>query len=415
MCKELYGIKFFPKQNEIASAIVATPVKEGVVDYHSVCCSRQFGKSTMLTMLLLHYAINEPNSRNLFCSLTYQQSNKVFNNLIKGIRDWGIITRKDGSEYSIELTNGSIIYCRSFARADSMRGLSCETVVLDEAAYCRDEDFQSVIRPILSTVGRRCLLFSTPKGDNFFKTMYDRGVSSEFPNYHSYFATYHDNPIANLTEIEDARRTLPEKIFRAEYGAEFVSGNLSVFDGYRECVNGTWLRGKTIGAIDVGNADDWTVLTLMNGNKVVCQFFWRHDTFENIINEIVDKLREYGVWKVWVEVNSLGSPFYEFLYKRVREQRVRTALEAWTTTNTSKANIVEQLRNDFVMRNIIIPNDTELMSQLDHFTCSYSTKSKVIVYGAENGWHDDAVLSLAIANYNRVVNTPSGKYHTTTV
>lgn len=415
MCKELYGIKFFPKQNEIASAIVATPVKEGVVDYHSVCCSRQFGKSTMLTMLLLHYAINEPNSRNLFCSLTYQQSNKVFNNLIKGIRDWGIITRKDGSEYSIELTNGSVIYCRSFARADSMRGLSCETVVLDEAAYCRDEDFQSVIRPILSTVGRRCLLFSTPKGDNFFKTMYDRGVSSDFPNYHSYFATYHDNPIANLTEIEDARRTLPEKIFRAEYGAEFVSGNLSVFDNYRNCTTGKRVAGKRVGGIDIGNAEDWTVLTIMEGNAVLGMWSWRHEPFESIINKIVELLQQYNVLKCWVEVNGVGSPVFEYLFKRVREKRVRTALEAWTTTNTSKANVIEQLRNDFVLNNIIIPNDPELMLQLDHFTCSYSTKSKAIVYGAENGWHDDYVLSLAITNYNRVINTPSGHYKTCVV
>lgn len=415
MCKTFIGAKLHSGQQRIADAIIGTPHTEGSVDYHIVTCSRQWGKSFMLLQLILYYALNERNSRVVFVSMSYAQANKIFNELIRGVEKSGVIKRKNASENSIIMENGSEIYIRSYQRAELIRGLAATTLIVDEAAFIKDEDWQAVLRPTLATAGIRGILFSTPRGHNYFYEMYCKGELSDYPNYHSYYSTFRENPFANLSEIEDAHRSLPEKIYEAEYEAKFVSGNLSVFDNYRNCTTGKCVTGKTIGAIDVGNADDWTVLTLMNGNKVIGMWSWRKDTFENIINQIVKLLQEYNVFKCWVETNGLGSPFYEFLFKRVREQRLRVSLESWTTTNASKQNIVEQLVNDFAMNNIIIPNDPELMLQLDHFTCSYSTKSKAIVYGGENGFHDDYVMSLAICNYNRVVNTPSGHYHTTTV
>lgn len=415
MCKTFIGAKLHSGQQRIADAIIGTPHTEGSVDYHIVACSRQWGKSFMLLQLILYYALNEAGSKIIFVSMSYAQANKIYNEFIRGVDDSGIIRRRNATENSVILVNGSEIYIRSYQRAELIRGLSATTLIIDEAAFIKDEDWQAVLRPTLATAGRRGILFSTPRGHNYFYEMALKGQSPDWENYHFYHSTFRENPFANIQEVRDAERSLPEKIFKAEYEAEFVSGTMSVFNNYRECVNGTWLRGKTIGGIDVGNADDYTVLTIMSGNKVIGQWSWRHDSFENIINKIVEKLREYNVWKCWVEVNSLGSPFYEFLFKRVREQRVRTALEAWTTTNTSKANIVEQLINDFSMNNIIIPNDAELMGELDHFTANYSTKSKAIVYGADSGFHDDRVMSLAICNYNRATNVPSGHYHTTTI
>lgn len=404
------GAKLHAKQQEFVNSITTTKETDGSVEYYVLCCSRQFGKSYILKQLLLYYAINEPNSKNLFVTMTYSQCAKVQNEIIRAIEDSGIIRQKNGKENSIILTNGSEIYFRSYQRADFIRGLSATTLVIDEAAFVSDDDFNEVFRPTLATIGRRCLLFSTPRSDNYFKVMFDRGFLPEYVHYHSFKATYHDNPMANLSEIDDARRTMPDKIFRAEYEAEFVSGSLSVFSNYRNCTTGKHISGRKVAGIDVGNADDWTVLTIMDGNKVIGQWRWRHNTFENIIKEIVTLLAKYNVFKCFVEVNGLGSPFFEFLNKEIRARRLRVQTEAWTTTNNTKQNIVEQLINDFAMNNIIIPDEPELMLELDNFECSYSGKSKSIIYCGASGVHDDCVMSLAICNYNRVVNVPSGHY-----
>ena len=49
-----------------------------------------------------------------------------------------------------------------------------------------------------------------------------------------------------------------------------------------------------------------------------------------------------------------------------------------------------------------------LHHELEVFTYDYNPKTRSIRYGHPNGLHDDTVLSLAIANYNRKQKLSSG-------
>lgn len=410
------GAKLHSGQQRIADEIIATPHTDGVVQYHVVCCSRQFGKSFMLCQLILYYAINEPNSKILFVSMSYQQANKVFNSLIRGIQDTNIIRKKNGAENSIILVNGSEIYIRSYQRPDLIRGLSSTTLIIDEAAWVRDDDWQSVFRPTLSTIGRRGLLFSTPKGNNYFYEMAMKGLSDEWPNYHYYHATYEENPLANLSEIEDARKSLPEKIFRSEYLAEFISGAMSVFENVKSCIKAIKKPIKpTVGAIDVGRQDDYTCLTIMQDSDVVYQGTWRHDTWSNIIRQIIGAARENRVRVIYVEVNGLGDPFYEMLIDALRKSRSSISVKPWITSSSSKQNIIEQLIEDFSTGSISIPYDKELIEQLENFECEYSPSSRAVKYAARPPFHDDRVMSLAVANYHRTDGSRGGYFKTCVV
>ncbi len=406
------GAKLFPKQQEIVNAITGTPVVQKSVAWHLVNCSRQFGKSFMLKQLLLYYAINEPNSKVLFVSMTHQQAGKVFNEILRAIKKSPLVAEKNAVEHSLILVNGSEIYIRSYQRCDFIRGLSANTLIIDEAAFIREEDFQAVLRPTLSTAGKRAILFSTPRGKNYFYDMCMRGESVEWPMYRYYHATYRDNPIANLSEIDDAKKTLPDKIFRSEYEAEFVSGSLSVFTNVDRCVYSGVRRpsGVCIAGLDIGRQDDSTALTIMSGDTVVLQRTWRQNTWSNIINEVVKCLKEYQVKTVHVEINGVGDPVFEMLQQACSVQRCSTGITPWLTSNTSKQNAVEKLINDFNEGAIHIPDDKELRLQLDNFEAEYSTKSHSIKYGGRYPIHDDRVMSLAICNYNRL-NAPTCSYH----
>ena len=409
------GAKLFPKQQEIVNSIINTPVVDRAVSWHLVNCSRQFGKSFMLKQLLLYYAINEPNSKVLFVSMTHQQAGKVFNEILRAIRESPLVAEKNAVEHSLILVNGSEIYIRSYQRCEFIRGLTANTLIIDEAAFIREEDFQAVLRPTLATGGRRAILFSTPRGKNFFYDMCMRGNSVEWPLYRYYYATYRENPIANLSEIEDAKKTLPDKIFRSEYEAEFVSGSLSVFTNVEKCIY-TGIRqptGVCIAGLDIGRQDDSTALTIMSGDTVVLQKTWRKDTWSNIINDVVKQLKSYQVRTAWVEINGIGDPVFEMLQKSCGSLRCSTELQSWLTSNTSKQNAVEKLINDFNEGAIHIPDDKELRLQLDNFEAEYSTKSHSIKYGGRYPVHDDRVLSLAICNYNRI-NAPTCSYHIST-
>ena len=405
------GAKLFPKQKEIVNGIINTPDIDGAVSWHVVCCSRQFGKSFILKQLLLYYAINEPNSKILFVSMTHQQSNKVFNEILKAIEKSPLIKQKNAKENSLILMNGSEIYIRSYQRCDFIRGISANTLIVDEASFIKAEDFQSILRPTLSTIGRRGLLFSTPKGKNFFYEM----AMDKSPNYHYYHATYRDNPIANLSEIEDARQKLPEAIFRSEYEAEFISGSMSVFQNIEKCiVDNLRPDGPCYAGIDVGRNNDYTVLTIMSNNKVVYQEQWNMDTWENIILHILEGFRKYNVKACWVEINGLGDPFFEMLFNACRSNRINLQLNTWLTTNVSKQNIIEKLIQDFASGTIQIPNNQELINQLNNFEAEYSAKTKSVIYSGKMNGHDDRVMALAICNYNKP-QANRGHYHVVTI
>ena len=414
--REYIGAKLHSGQQKIADQIINTLHIDGVIQYHVVCCSRQFGKSFLLTQLILYYAINEPNSKVLFVSMSYQQANKVFNNLIKGIEKSKIIKKKNGAENSIILTNDSEIYIRSYQRPDLIRGLSATTLIIDEAAWIKDEDWQGVFRPTLSTEGKRGLLFSTPRGRNYFYEMAMKGLSGEYPNYHYYHSTYRENPLANLGEIEDAKKSLPEKIFRTEYEAEFVSGAMSVFENVKNCIKPPRKPIKpTIGSIDVGRQDDYTVFTIMQDSDVVYQGAWRLESWSGIISHILEAAKNNKVKTIYVEVNGLGDPFYEMLINSIGKARLSISVKPWVTSNSSKQNIIEQLIEDFSTGNIAIPDDHELLEQLENFECEYSPKSRAVKYGGRPPFHDDRVMSLAICNFHKTNGQRGGYFHTCVV
>ena len=51
-----------------------------------------------------------------------------------------------------------------------------------------------------------------------------------------------------------------------------------------------------------------------------------------------------------------------------------------------------------------------LVSELETFTYDYNPKTRSIKYGHPVGLHDDCVISLAIANWNRKQNKSYGSY-----
>lgn len=407
--KQYVGAKLTAKQREIATEIISSSAM-----YHVICSGRQNGKSYLCKQLLLYFAINNPQWQIMYVSMTYSQTNKLYKEILNAIKPSGVIAYTNSKENSIVLVNGSEIYFKSYNNADAIRGYSLDLLIIDEAAYCKDEDWNAVFRPTLAVRGKKCVLCSTPRGRNWFYTLFQYGIDDENHNFKSYKATYKDNPFANADEINSAKKQLPEKIFQSEYLAEFVDGSLSVFDGVSDCVNNELPTGKKYAAIDVGRQNDYTVLTVMSGGNVIYIGRWRNQTWETITNNIIVQLRCYQPISCWVEVNGIGDVFVEMLQTALQTPMnadIRTKIKPWVTSNQSKNNAVEQLISDFQTRSINIPNNDDLLFELNNFECSFSKTNRAICYSGRQGVHDDCVMSLAICNYNRQRNKNAGVYY----
>ena len=108
-----------------------------------------------------------------------------------------------------------------------------------------------------------------------------------------------------------------------------------------------------------------------------------------------------------MEKNSIGNVYYDLLRDEVEryetdyndvvdwKNEIELSVHTFNTTNKSKKRIVEQLCTLFEQKNILIPNDTKLLTQLSMFEAKISDLGSVKYAGA-NGSHDDLVMSLCI-------------------
>lgn len=399
--KTFTGGTLHPGQVKIAKEILSNDYY-----YHTICCGRQFGKSFLATQLLLYYGINYPNSELMYTTPVYAQASKVYKELLKGIKDSGIVKEYNRNENSLILANNSEIYFKSVQVPDNIRGYSVDYLFCDEAAMYKQEVFDEVLRPMLTVKGKKAFFLSTPKGKNWFYKMFQQANVNK--RYISFKETYKNNPLANLNEVNDARKTLPKAIFSQEYEAEFIDDAGDVFINIKKCCKSIFKepkQGETYFAgIDFGRQDDFTVLTIVNQKGEVV-FIYRDNQkqWSTIIDNIVKALNKYKPQYTLAEVNSIGDVLLEMLQKKYKNA------EGFYTTNDSKSDIIELLIKAFQDEVISIVDYEPLVNELQDFTFTYSRAKRKIVYKARTG-HDDTVISLALAYKAKESGVVRGKY-----
>ena len=366
------------KQAEIHRAI-----NKGREKYYTLCIGRQFGKSVLAENQAVDWMVNKK-WHGAWVSPTYRQAKKVadeMDSMFEGLFNY------NRTEMVMRVPSGGSIQFFSSERYDNIRGFTFDFLIVDEAAFQAEEAWTEVLRATVLVHGKKVLFVSTPKGKNWFHNMFQLdGVN---PAYRSFKFTSYDNPMIDPKEIDGAKETLPEHVFRQEYLAEFLDGNGSLF-GRMKFYTPTD-KTKTFFGVDVGRANDYTVLTILNenGEMVFCDR-WRHDSWELIKKRVADKINEYGAIGL-VEVNSIGDPFLEDLRKLVKQA------DPFQTTNKTKQDIIEGLIVACENGETSCLDIDWLRKELEVFEWEYLPKTRSVRYSAPSGFHDDGVMSYAIA------------------
>ena len=394
------GFTPHPKQREMINQILESKAK-----FHVACVGRQFGKSLMGINLALYWAINDGPCKILWVSPVYSQADKVQKEMMGAIGASGIVKTCNYSSNEIQLKNGTQILFRSAERYDNIRGLTCDYGIIDEAAFCKDEAWQEAIRPVFIVRGKRVVFLSTPKGKNWFYNLYQLGQSPDHQNYQAYRGSSYDTPFIDTQDIEDAKRTLPTNVFEQEYLAKFIDSGGEVFSNIDGAIRPASKRAPYFIGVDFGKQEDFTVATVLDYDGNVVDWYRDQATeWSQMVNNIATLAKKWSA-TVMAEVNGVGDPLFEQL------RRLYTNTYPFITTNKSKQEIIEGLILDFNSSIIGLPSREEypeLHSELEVFTYDYNPKTRSIRYGHPSGLHDDTVLSLAIANYNRKQKQSSG-------
>ena len=370
-------------QAKIHNSINNEPYK-----YYVLNIGRQFGKSLLAMNQCYYWAFNEKSVQIAWVSPIYKQAKKVFDEMVKAFDNSNLIT-SNASELIIKTKNNSTIQFFSAERYDNLRGFTFDYLVCDEFAFIDERAWTEVLRATVLVKGKKVLLISTPKGKNHFYNLFNLdGIN---PAYKSFKMTSYDG-LAQADEIDGARHTLPDNVFKQEYLAEFIDSGSGVFSNIT--INENPERtARYYAGIDLGRADDYTVIVILNerGQMVLCER-WRHNTWSNIVDALLSVLRRFNA-SCKVEVNSIGDVIFEQL------QAKYTNIEPFTTTSKSKQDAVEALQVAIQNNEFSLLEIDWIKKEFDIFTYEYSHKTRNIKYSAPQGFHDDGVMACCIA-YN---------------
>jgi hypothetical protein len=365
-----------------------------------VATGRQFGKSLLAQNLMLYWLLKSSKQKGAWISPIYSQGKKVFEELLSAANK--IIKSSNKADLTILFVNGSTLQFLSAERYDSIRGFSFNYMVVDEAAFIKEQAMQEAIYPTLSALGKKCLIISTPKSKNWFYNAYLKG-SNGGSDYISFRGISTDNPYNDVNFIAEQSKSLPPEIYKQEYLAQFSESGNDVFSGVDAiCILNGWTQYQSnkryYAGIDLGLQHDYSVLTIMDeSGRVVRVERINGSSYAEIAKQFVNVLRPYRITGGYTEVNGPGLPVFEMLRKEVRK------LKDWTTNNSNKAEGIRNLIYDIQEGSLELPHK-DFFPHIYNELNAYSYKigpTGTMTFNAPSGYYDDCVMSLMLCNEAR--------------
>lgn len=357
-----------------------------------VDAGRRFGKTRLGVMECLDYAAR--GKRALWVAPTYKVSEVGWRPLRQLVaRIPGVQVRL--ADRSVTFPAGGEVAIRSSDAPDSLRGEGLDFVVLDEAAFMSRDVWAQSIRPALSDRKGGAMFISTPKGRNWFWEIWQRGSSGD-PGWASFRYPTSANPYIEAGEIAAAQRELPEITFRQEYEADFVDDQGAVFRRVQEAACLSPLDGplhdhQYVCGVDVAASVDYTVATVMDvaAKHVVYVDRFNRVDFPVLEDRLAALYRKWNVDSMMIEANSIGQAVIDHLNDK------GLLIQSFTTTQATKASIIQRLQAAFEHGEIKIINNPVAVGELLSFEAK-RTAGGAMQYGAPEGVHDDTIMSLAI-------------------
>lgn len=313
-----------------------------------------------------------------------------------------VIRHKNETEKRLELITGGVLEMWSLDDPDAGRGKKYKRVIIDEAAIVPrlETAWQQSIRPTLTDLRGDAYFFSTPKGHNFFKTIFDYGKAGRAGEWKSWQMPTAANPFIDPAEIEAARQELPERVFQQEYLAEFLEGSGTVFrqirenltapantepkqhHGHRVLMGVDWGKHNDFTALCVLCADCRQELELMRFNQI--DYSYQRQRLTGLAEK-------WGVARIEAEANSIGEPNIEEL------RRAGLPVYGFSTTATSKPPLIESLALAFEKLEAKWLPDEIAAAELEAYEMTVNSMTGRTSYSAPAGLHDDTVIARALA------------------
>jgi len=389
--------------------------------FRTVCTGRRFGKTMCMAAEILDRGGGDAGGDYGWVAPTYTVADRGIDAFRLIAPEFVRIVGRMPARAEFEGAAGPCrVWFLSADNPDGIRGFGFRGLVVDEAAAIPVNVWNYVLRPTLAQTLGWGVFISTPAGRNWFYDMFTRGVERQ-PGFRSFTFPSNVSPYFPAQEWEEARRTLPEDVFRQEYMAEFLEDSAGVFRGIDAClfdasseVGGQRPEDRRNGTVvvgcDIAKHTDWTVLVAIDAKTGRCLEMERFNQLDwPVQRERIAAFARRWRARLVMDATGVGDPVFDDLC------RVLPQVEGFKITGNSKRELVQGLMVAVEQRRVSWPagkrmkdeggrmsletgcGDWEVLTaEMKRYEYEIGPTGQVS-YSAPAGYHDDCVMALALA------------------
>jgi hypothetical protein len=303
------------------------------------------------------------------------------------------------THHTLETEVGTVISFRSGDHPDTLYGEDVYACVIDEASRFKEDAWYAIRSTLTKTRGRIRIIGNVKGRKNWFYLLARQAEAKTSPELGYHKLTAHDAVeagVLNAQEIEEARRTLPDSVFRELYLAEPAEdeGNPFGSEHIKACI--VERQSKLPPAAwgwDLARKQDWTVGIALDREGVVCKFLrfrrpWNDTTLW--------AKREIGRTPAVVDETGVGDAIVEQLRRTIPGEGVLGCrnVEGYLFTQPKKQMLIEGLALAIHRGDVKFP-EGPIARELRNFEYEFTRTG--IKYSAPPGHFDDCVCALAMA------------------
>ena len=339
--------------------------------------------------------------RVLFCSATQDQSDAFWEKCCSWLAyeiGSGRVLKNESRRLLTRSSTLGRIRVKTASNPDALRGDFADLVVLDEAALL-DPDTWQVVGPMLIDRDGTVMMLSTPRPRGLFRDLYTKAIADTTGRWAAFKWTSFDNPYLSSEALSEMSEDLTSEARRQELEAEFLESQSSVFRGIDAALTAPasepseHAAHRVVAGLDFAQVVDKTALSALCvdcRNELALDYFNRLDwAFQR--ERIKAFCQTWSVRLLLAEHNSIGGPNIEQLALDGLPVR------AWTTTQATKARLVQGLALSFEKGETRWTQDRLGRAELETFEVTFSSTTGLPRYSAPPGGSDDTIIARGLA------------------
>lgn len=297
--------------------------------------------------------------------------------------------KPNDSEMKLSFTNGATWHFKSGEKPDNLYGEDVASAVIDEATRLREEAWHAVRSTLTATKGPIRIIGNVKGRKNWAYRLARMAEAGEGDM--SYAMLSCDDAISahviEQAEVDDAKRVLPDAVFRELYLCEPSDdeGNPFGLKAIRDCRRDGLQGTPVYFGVDLAKSIDYTVVCGLDEGGNVVQLDRFQADWQSTTKRVASAI---GEQPALIDSTGVGDPIVEEL------SRERSNIEGFKFTSQTKQQIMEGLASALQGRDTAY-SDKWLADELESFEYEYTRTG--VRYSAPEGCHDDGVCAYALA------------------